>query len=191
MFRAEPVAVRESAPPQGLRRLACAAGIGDQRIDADRVLKIALRPSLSSRARSASTTSCPGSSCAGALRAQPIAGRQRGTPLAQSAGMSASNDDRLGRAARHFVRDAAERMRVDAEAALECMACSSTLGVRRHLQSLRSRAERCARIERHILHRSSRAARLRRAADDALRTLDGRSPARLARALAHVRRLAT
>jgi hypothetical protein len=104
--------------------------------------------------------------------------------------MSVSNQDRLGRVAAYFIHDAAEHMRADAEAALDCMACSSTLGVRRHLQSLRSRAERCARIERHILHRSSRAARLRRAADAALQALDGGSPARLARALARVRTLA-
>jgi hypothetical protein len=98
--------------------------------------------------------------------------------------------DRMGTSAEHFVQDAAARMRADADAAVECLQCSSTLGVRQHLESLRRRAERCARIERNILHRSSHAARLRRAADDALRALEGGSPARLARALAHVRTLA-
>lgn len=104
--------------------------------------------------------------------------------------MTIYQQDRLGSVASRFVQDAAVRMRADADAAVECLECSSTLGVRRHLQSLRLRAERCARIERHILHRSSGAARLRRAADDALHALDGGSPARIARALARVRTLA-
>jgi len=104
--------------------------------------------------------------------------------------MSFSTPDRLDKAAAYFIQNAADHLRADAQAALECMACRSTLGVRRHLQAIRDRAERCARVERHILHRSSRSARLRRAADDALHALDGSSPARLARALARVRSLA-
>jgi hypothetical protein len=64
---------------------------------------------------------------------------------------------------RSFVRDAAGRMRVDAQSAIECLQCGSGLGVRHHLTSLRRLAERRARIERTILHRSSQAARLVRA----------------------------
>jgi hypothetical protein len=104
--------------------------------------------------------------------------------------MAIYTEDRVGRVATHFVEGAAERMRDDAESAVECLECGSALGIRRHLLSLRDRAERCARIERNILHRSSHAARLRRAADDALHALDSGSPAKLARALARVRSLA-
>jgi len=71
-----------------------------------------------------------------------------------------------------------------------CLQHGSALGVRHHLTSVRAIAERRARIERHLLHTSSTAARLRRAADAALLALDSGSPARLTRALTRVEELA-
>ena len=99
-------------------------------------------------------------------------------------------DDRVAVAATRFVRDAGQRARAEAASALQCLRYGSTLGVRHHLTSLRALAERRARIERHLLHTSSSAARLRRAADAALRALEVGSPARLTRALARVEELA-
>jgi hypothetical protein len=104
--------------------------------------------------------------------------------------MGRLNNDRVGIVAADFIRDAAERMRSDAESAIQCLRCGSALGIRHHLTSLRRLAERRARIERHILHQSSSAARLKRAADAALGALDSGSPARLARALDRVEALA-
>ena len=104
--------------------------------------------------------------------------------------METLNHDRLGRVATRFVRDAAEQVRADAESAIQCFRCGSAAGVRHHLNSLRRLAERRARIERHLLHSSSSAARLKRAADVALSALDCASPARLARALDRVQALA-
>ncbi|HXU72293.1 MAG TPA: hypothetical protein VN947_23375 [Polyangia bacterium] len=104
--------------------------------------------------------------------------------------MRLNPDDRLTMAATRFVRDAGDRARGEAVSARLCLQCGSALGVRRHLTSLRALAERRARIERHLLHTSSSAARLRRAADAALRALDAGSPARLTRALARVEELA-
>ena len=98
-------------------------------------------------------------------------------------------DDRLAVAARSFVRHAEERARSEAAFAVECLRCGSEHGVRRHLTSLRQLAERQARIQRYILHRSARAAELRRAADAALLALDGKSPKRIVRALARVEAL--
>lgn len=99
--------------------------------------------------------------------------------------------DRFDGAATEFIRVAADRMRAEAASARDCLRHGSTLGVRHHLTSLRALSERRARIERHILHTSSCAARLRRAADAALAALDSGSPARLTRALARVEELAT
>ncbi|MGZ3428225.1 MAG: hypothetical protein ACXVCV_16340 [Polyangia bacterium] len=99
------------------------------------------------------------------------------------------NNDRLGVVASNFIRDASERMRSEAASAIQCLRCGSALGVRHHLSSLRRLAERRARIERHLLHQSSSAARVKRAADAALGALDGGSPARLARALDRVEAL--
>jgi ribosomal protein S12 methylthiotransferase accessory factor YcaO len=104
--------------------------------------------------------------------------------------MRPETTDRLGIAAASFVRRAAEGARLEAAEALLCLSCGSTHGVRRHLTSLREFADRRARIERHLLRRSSRAARLRRAADAALRALDSGSPAKLTRALDRVETLA-
>jgi hypothetical protein len=92
--------------------------------------------------------------------------------------------------ARSFLRAAGEQTRVEVGQATECLRYGSLLGLRHHLRSVRSLAERRARIERHLLHESSRAARLRRAADAALSALDSGSPARITRALARVEELA-
>ncbi len=104
--------------------------------------------------------------------------------------MGEQRKDRLGMVAEEFVEGAAARMRTEAESAIHCLQCGSALGVRQHLRSLRALAERRARIERNLLHRSSQAARLRRATDAALLALDGGSPARLAHALERVEALA-
>ena len=103
--------------------------------------------------------------------------------------MRTARQDRLGVVAAHFVRGAAAQMRLEVESAIHCFGCGSSLGVRHHLTSLRRLAERRARIERNLLHTSSAAARLRRAADAALLALEGGSPARVARALRRVEAL--
>jgi hypothetical protein len=97
--------------------------------------------------------------------------------------------DRLSVVAQHFVHNASARMRIEAESAIRCLECGSALGVRHHLGSLRRLAQRSARIERCLLHTSSSAARLKRAADAALHALDGGNPARLTRALARIETL--
>ncbi len=104
--------------------------------------------------------------------------------------MRPSTEDRVTLAAERFVRDAAERARTEAAAAVECLRCGSALGVRHHLTALREVAERRARIERHLLRTSSTAAQLERAARAALVALDSGSPARLLRALERVVELA-
>ena len=104
--------------------------------------------------------------------------------------MRTRRHDRLDAAATSFVRAAATRTRADARAAAECLRCGSLLGARDHLRSLRALAERRARIEHHLLHTSSRATRLRRAADAALDALDSGSTAQVTRALARVEELA-
>jgi hypothetical protein len=114
-----------------------------------------------------------------------------GTPLAETAGMSILAHDRLDQVATQFVRTAGVQMREEAEAAIHCYDCGSTLGTRHHLTTLRQLAERSARIERYLLHSSSSAAQLKRAADAALSALDVGSPARVVRALARVEALAS
>ena len=104
--------------------------------------------------------------------------------------MHPRRDDRIGIAAARYVRQAADRARSEAASAVECLQCGSALGVRHHLKALRDVAERRARIERHLLHQSSRSAQLRRAADAALLALDSGSPARLTRALTRIEELA-
>ena len=104
--------------------------------------------------------------------------------------MSWLSHDRLDRVAAHFVANASVQMRAEAESAIRCLRCGSALGVRQHLSTLRRLAERSARIERHILHASPSAARLRRAADAALQALDAGSPARVVHALERVEALA-
>ena len=104
--------------------------------------------------------------------------------------MDRLHDDRLHLAATRFIADASERVRADALAAIQCLECGSSLGVRQHLTAVRRWAGRRALIERKILHTSSRAAQLERAAGAALAALDAGSPARLTRALARVEALA-
>jgi hypothetical protein len=113
-----------------------------------------------------------------------------GTPLAEEAGMSNLAHDRLDVAATQFVRAAGLQMRQEAESAIHCFQCGSTLGARHHLTTLKRLAERSARIERYLLHSSSAAAQLKRAADTALHALDAGSPARVVHALERVEALA-
>ena len=104
--------------------------------------------------------------------------------------MSRLAHDRLDYVATQFVRFAGEQMRTEAESAIHCFQCGSALGTRHHLIALRRLAERSARIQRHLLHRSSTAARVKRAADAALGALDAGSPARVVHALERVEELA-
>jgi hypothetical protein len=100
--------------------------------------------------------------------------------------MLASTDRRLWASAEELVRTTSGRVRLEAAAARACLEHGSPHGVRHHLRSLHELAERQARVERHLLRRSSAAPRLVRAAAAALRALDSGSPAQLVRALERV-----